>query len=243
MPMPVIVYDIETIPDISGISRAFGLHVGDATSAESFFGDKFPPAPFHKIVAIAMLTATYEGDGSWRVREISAPHAGEMTEKEIIEKFMATVDQTMPILVSYNGASFDLPVILWRAALHKVAGLHLSRFSKSFPRSRDHHWDLCDLLSGFEAKNRVKLDVACKFLGVEGKSGGVDGSQVAELAQRGEFSAIADYCTGDIAALHRIFLRREVVNNRLSDQGLQDSLDSLEQALRQRRAGRGNPAP
>ncbi len=227
MPKPFLTFDLETVPDYAAIARAHGLPEDDIDAAKAVFGDKFPPPAYHRIVCIAALAASYEEDRSWKVREIVVHHAGEMDEPQIIGKFFETIEHVMPVLVSYNGLTFDLPVLQYRAMLHRVPGLHLARVQKYFQKFGDAHWDLCDLMSNFDGRNRLTLDALCRYLGIAGKIDGMDGSKVADLAAAGQFDVIAAYCRGDIAALHRLFLIREVFHNRLSQEGLRASLESL----------------
>jgi predicted PolB exonuclease-like 3'-5' exonuclease len=121
--------------------------------------------------------------------------------------------------------------------LHNVAGLHLARYSTKYVgRASDHHIDLCEELAGRDGRNRIKLDQACRFLGVEGKTAGMDGAQVSVMTNQGKFREIADYCADDVAATMRLFYRREVHKNRLDAERLQASLDDLETAMTRFRA-------
>ena len=241
MPLPVLVFDIETVVDFAGFARANGLPSDD--QSRQVLGDEFPKPAFHEIVAIAAIWASFEDDRTWRIREVKSLHAGEMSEQEMVSAFMQTIDILMPILVSYNGASFDLPVLQWRAILHGAPGLSLSRSAKKYlGRFADHHIDLCDDLAGRDGRARIKLDQACRLLGVDGKTAGVDGAHVSVLASQGKFKQIADYCTDDVAATLRLFYRREVLHNRLDAERLQASLDDLESAMTRYRAGGEGPA-
>ena len=46
---------------------------------------------------------------------VGAPHVGERTEKELIAAFCEKIAELSPQLVTFNGNSFDLPVLLGRS--------------------------------------------------------------------------------------------------------------------------------
>src|SRR5262245_22578816 len=52
---------------------------------------------------------------------LGAPHTGERSEKELIASFVARIAELTPQLVTFNGASFDLPVLRYRAMVNGVA--------------------------------------------------------------------------------------------------------------------------
>ena len=69
----VIVWDIETIPDLKGFAAANG-HVGksdDEVRAE--LGDKFPKHIYHSIICIGALVAHREETGHWIVVALGGP--------------------------------------------------------------------------------------------------------------------------------------------------------------------------
>src|SRR6202048_390172 len=84
----VIVWDIETIPDLKGFAAANG-HVGksdDEVRAE--LGDKFPKHIYHSIICIGALVAHRADDGHWTADALGAPHVGDRSEKELITSFV-----------------------------------------------------------------------------------------------------------------------------------------------------------
>jgi predicted 3'-5' exonuclease similar to PolB exonuclease domain len=47
----------------------------------------------------------------WAVDAVGAPHLGERTEKQLITAFCDKIAELSPQLVTFNGNSFDLPVL------------------------------------------------------------------------------------------------------------------------------------
>src|SRR5437868_2090767 len=98
----VIVWDIETIPDLKGFAAANG-HVGksdDEIRAE--LGDKFPKHIYHSIICIGALVAHRADDAQWVVDALGAPHVGERSEKELIASFADRIAQLSPQLITFN---------------------------------------------------------------------------------------------------------------------------------------------
>jgi 3'-5' exonuclease len=118
----VIVWDIETVPDLKGFAAANG-HVGktdDEVRAE--LGDKFPKHIYHSIICIGALVAhRADSGGPWIVDVLGAPHIGDRSEREMIASFVEKIAALSPHLVTFNGSSFDFPVLRYRAMVHGVA--------------------------------------------------------------------------------------------------------------------------
>jgi hypothetical protein len=98
----VIVWDIETIPDISGFAAANNLLGKSAEEVRAAMGDKFPKHIYHSIVCIGALIAHQDGD-HWVVEALGAPHVGERSEGELIASFVDRIAELKPQLVTFNG--------------------------------------------------------------------------------------------------------------------------------------------
>jgi predicted PolB exonuclease-like 3'-5' exonuclease len=158
----LIVWDLETIPDLSAYAAANGLEGQAEAQIRESLGDKFPKLIYHSIVCIGALVAERR-DGVWSVVASGAPHTGERSEKLLIEDFVNRIEELQPQLVTFNGNSFDLPVLRYRAMLHRVSapGL-LSR--AYFNRYTEDALDLCDVLGSFSSQGRVTLDELCRAI-------------------------------------------------------------------------------
>ncbi|MBI4205066.1 MAG: ribonuclease H-like domain-containing protein, partial [Betaproteobacteria bacterium] len=121
--VPVLVFDIETVPDIEGLRSLHGLDraVSDASVAEMAFqlrrqatGSDFLPLHLQRVIVISC--ALRERD-SFRVWSLGGAHQG---EGEVIQRFFDGVEKYTPQLVSWNGGGFDLPVLHYRGLIHGV---------------------------------------------------------------------------------------------------------------------------
>jgi predicted PolB exonuclease-like 3'-5' exonuclease len=108
MPAHVIVWDLETVPDLKGFAAANDLEGKTDDEIREAMGDKFPKHIYHLIACIGALVAHRETD-CWVVDALGAPHIGERTEKELITSFVEKIAELNPQLVTFNGNSFDLP--------------------------------------------------------------------------------------------------------------------------------------
>ena len=217
----VIVWDLETIPDLEGYARANRISRASDDEIRITMGDKFPKPPFHSIVCIGAIIAE-RMEGVWHIRSAGAPHVGERSEKELLRSFLAQIAELRPQLVTFNGSSFDLPVLRYRAMLHGLSAPGLSA-RPYFNRYTDDAIDLCDVLSSFGASTRMRLDEVCKFMGLEGKPNGIDGSQVDDLFRAGKLKEISDYCVSDVPNTYRLWLRYEHFKGALNERQFEDS--------------------
>lgn len=213
MPSDVMVWDIETVPDLDGFARANNLIDKSPEEIRAAIGDEFPKLIYHSIICIGALVATRTSSG-WEVQAVGAPHIGQRTEKELIESFVVKIAQLSPQLVTYNGCGFDLPVLRYRAMTHNVfaPGMHNRAY---FHRYTDDNVDLCDVLSSFSYGAKVKLDELSRIMGLPGKPNGIDGSQVEAYFKAGRIQEIADYCKSDVINTYRLWLRHELFRGKL----------------------------
>jgi hypothetical protein len=66
------------------------------------------------------LISHHDGD-HWIVDALGAPHVGERSEEALITSFVDRIAELTPQLVTFNGSSFDLPVLRCRAMTHGIA--------------------------------------------------------------------------------------------------------------------------
>ncbi len=176
-------------------------------------GDEFPKLIYHSIICIGALVATRTPNG-YEVQAVGAPHLGRRTEKELIETFVDKIGRLSPQMVTFNGSGFDLPVLRYRAMIHRVfaPGMHNRAY---FHRYTDDCVDLCDVLASFSYGGKAKLDELSRIMGLPGKPDGVDGSQVEAYFNAGRIQDIAEYCRSDVINTYRLWLRHELFRGRL----------------------------
>ena len=210
----VIVWDLETVPDLQAVSRVHGLSGQNDAESREALGEKFPKLPLHKIVCIGAVVAE-KIDGGCRVQAIGAPHIGERPERDLIVRFVDKIAELRPQLVTYNGNGFDLPVLRYRAMMHRVSapGLECRPY---FRRYAEDCLDLCDALSSFDSRSKMKLNDLSRALGFPGKPEGMDGSEVDRYVQEGRIAEVALYCESDVVNTYRMWLLHELFRGALS---------------------------
>jgi predicted PolB exonuclease-like 3'-5' exonuclease len=184
------------------------------------------------------LVAHREENGHWIVDAIGAPHVGERSEKELIASFVEKITALSPQLVTFNGSSFDLPVLRYRAMIHGVAAPGLAA-RPYFHRYTENAVDLCDVLSSFSSQAKATLHELCRVMRLPGKPDGMTGAEVEKYYRDGHIRQIAEYCESDVLNTYRVWLRHELFRGRLSDAEFQASETNLMEFIR----ARGNTKP
>lgn len=225
---PVLVFDIETIPDCDGLRRLYDIpaELPDAEVAEIAFqkrrvrtgGSDFLPPHLHRVVAIACVLR--EGDGV-QVFSIGEP---ERSEPAIIQKFFDGIDKYVPQLVSWNGTGFDLPVLAHRGLLCGICATKYwdqgeedrdFRYNNYIGRYHARHLDLMDVLAMYQPRNNAPLDDIAVLAGLPGKIG-VGGSEVWNAYRAGQIREIREYCEGDTANTYLLYLQFQVLRGAMS---------------------------
>jgi 3'-5' exonuclease len=220
-----LILDIETVPDTERWSRP-----------ETSHGEPgFPPTWAHRIIVVGCLWL----DHGYRLKRfgvIGEPPAAaaaplDHCERELLEDFSRFVGRARPVLVTYNGRSFDLPVIVMRSLCHAIAlPWYYRDRDLRYRYSEDGHLDLCDWLADHGAARAVKLDAVARLIGLPGKTG-VDGSQVEGLYRAGQLESIQRYCLADVAQTALLFLRFRLLQGRLAPDAYRDRTSALLDAL------------
>jgi predicted PolB exonuclease-like 3'-5' exonuclease len=223
---PVLVFDIETVPDVAGLRKLRNVppELSDADVATMAFqlrrqtlGHDFLPLHLHRVIVISC--ALREGE-TFRVWSIGG---GGEAEAEIIQRFFDGIEKYTPQLVSWNGGGFDLPVLHYRGLLSGARAPRYwdtgdddreFRYNNYISRYHMRHCDLMDLLALYQSRAVAPLDEIAQLLGLPGKLG-MDGSRVWEAYQEGRIAEIRDYCETDVVNTYLVFLRFQAMRGAL----------------------------
>lgn len=224
--MNVLIFDIETIPDVSAGRKLYDLPDGlsDAEVAEALFalrrqagqGDMLR-LHMQRVVTISLVLRQHNKFRVWSLG------GKDISEKEIIQRFFDGVEKYKPTLVSWNGSGFDLPVLHYRALMHGVCaptywetGEQNSTFRYNNYLNRYHyrHLDLMDVLSGYQSRATASLENIAILLGLPGKMG-MRGDAVWNYFQQNRLQEIIDYCETDVLNTYLVYLRFEQMRGRL----------------------------
>ena len=221
----VIVWDLETVPDLRGFAAANDLEGKSDDEIREAIGDKFPKHIYHSIICIGALVAHREND-SWSVDGLGAPSVEKRSEKELIASFVGRIAELQPQLVTFNGSSFDLPVLRYRAMVNGISAPGLASRAY-FNRYSEDAVDLCDVLASFSPQAKATLHEMSRVMGLPGKPSGIHGGEVEKYYREGKIREIADYCESDVVNTYRVWLSYELFRGRLSEAAFQASEANL----------------
>jgi predicted PolB exonuclease-like 3'-5' exonuclease len=241
--MNILAFDIETIPDIETGRKLHGLDgLSDKDVAQVMFAKRreqtgesdFLRHHLHRVAAISAVLRTGDSLRVWSLGETDS------SEAELIQRFFDGIEKYTPILVSWNGGGFDLPVLHYRALKHGVAAPRYwdtgdddrdFKWNNYLSRYHARHTDLMDVLSGYQPRATAPLDEIAQLLGFPGKLGR-HGSEVWGQFLAGKIGEIRDYCETDALNTYLIYLRFELIRGNLDESGWKRETDLVRKTLR-----------
>ena len=237
-----LVFDIETVPDIDAGIRLYELDdlppaqvvkAMQAIRREKPGGSDFLPLYLHRVVAISIGLRTREEFRIWSLGDEKS------TEQELVQRFFTGIERYDPVLVSWNGTGFDLPVLHYRSLLQNVSARGYwevgdkdreYRWNNYLNRFHWRHIDLMDVLAGHQARANAPLDDISKLLDLPGK-GTISGKDVCDLFLDGKLEIIRNYCETDVLNTYLIYLRFEALRGRLNSETLHSERQAVRKAL------------
>jgi predicted PolB exonuclease-like 3'-5' exonuclease len=217
---PILVFDIETIPDCPGIRKIHELpdELPDRDVAEVAFqkrrvqsGGASDFLPVH-LQRVLVISCVLRNDDGLRIFSLGEPEVGEAAA---IQRFFDGLNKYAPQLVTWNGRSFDLPVLVSRGLAHGVGAACFwdtsddNKYSNYINRFHDRHCDLMDVLSLYGGRG-APLDELARLSGFPGKLG-VGGAAVWDSYLAGGLDAIRNYCEADTVNTYLLYLRFQLM--------------------------------
>ena len=241
--MSVLVFDIETVPDVASGHRLYGLEGrGDADVAKAMFhlrgqetGNEVLRLHLQRVVATFAVSRSGDTFKVWSLGDIDAD------EKEILQRFVDATDRHTPTLVSWNGNGFELCVIHYRSLLPGISAPRYwatgeedpsCKWNNCLSRHHGRHTDVMDVLAAYNPRANAPLDHIAILIGVPGKMGRY-GSKVWEHYLQGDIGGILDDCEADVLNTYLVYLRFELIRGRTGEQAFAAELDLMRESLRQ----------
>jgi predicted PolB exonuclease-like 3'-5' exonuclease len=229
---PVLVFDIESIPDVEGLRALRRIDAG-VTDAEVYAAeiadraargkDDFMPLHLQRVLVISCVFRNAEG---LRVHSlVDRETGGASQEGRIVQSFFGMIERHAPQLVSWNGGGFDLPVLHYRGLRHGVvAGKYWDmgeddrdfKWNNYIGRYHMRHLDLMDLLAMYQPRGAAPLDAMARLCGLPGKLG-MDGSEVYGAYLDGRTEDIRRYCETDVMNTYLLYCRFQKMRGGFSE--------------------------
>jgi hypothetical protein len=245
MGWPVLVFDIESIPDIAGL-RALRGEPAEASDEQVYAAwlterkekgqSDFMPLHLQRVLCISVVFRNSEG-----LRIHSFVDRDDQSEGKVVQTFFHAVEKHMPQLVSWNGSGFDLPVLHYRGLRH---GVEASKYWDMGEDDREFKWnnyisryhmrhlDLMDLLAMYSPKNNAPLDAMAKLCGFPGKLG-MDGSQVYAQYLAGQTDDVRRYCETDVMNTYLVYCRFQKMRGGLTEAEYEQEIALVKETLGQ----------
>ena len=229
---PVLVFDLETIPDVAGLRALRGADSASsddavlaAELAERSAAGKSDFLPLY-LQRVLVISCAFRNADSFRVHSfVDRGPEGASQEGRLIQGFFNSVEKHAPQLVSWNGGGFDLPVLHYRALSHGVVASKYwdfgeddreFKFNNYINRYHLRHLDLMDLLSLYQPRAAAPLDAMAKLCGLPGKLG-MDGAAVHGAYHAGRLEDIRRYCETDVLNTYLLYCRFQKMRGGFSE--------------------------
>ncbi len=218
-----LVFDVESVTDGDLISKirypeqnlsgpeAIKLYASERMAK---FGSEFIPYTYHIPISIAVVKI----DEQFNLMDIVTLDEPEYRPHVITKHFWeGWKAYKQPSLVSFNGRSFDLPLLelaAYRYGIPIPEWFNIYGKTWEQPRARYNqtsHLDLQDILTNFGATRLSGgLNLCANLVGSPGKMG-IAGHMVQQLFDDGEIGQINDYCRCDVLDTYFVLLRTAVM--------------------------------
>lgn len=197
--------------------------------------ESFPPPQAHRVVAMSWVdlsgdddkwysfeSATSLCDWSYDEREADA------VEKAMLATFGERQSADEATIVTWNGRTFDLPVVNLRSFLHRIpCEWYYKERDLRYRYTEACHCDLMDVFSDYGAARSMKLGDVARLAGLPGKIGEVSGGGIKDIYDgRGKpfasldeaKAAVGAYCLLDAMQTAALFAMSRVHKGMISQE-------------------------
>ena len=222
----IFVFDIETVIDIE-LSRNFlSLKKSESTDKvlkkiKKYYSkvnssyNCFFKIPFHKIVAISYLDASIQIDNNnnekYNIYNIKSGGQENSSEYILVKGFFEYLKKTNARLITFNGRSFDLQVLKYRAMRYDISASWLyndgDKWNNYMYRyNLDWHCDLLEVLTSFGLSRKIRMSEISSLYSIPCKLDN-DGLGVERMFYQNKIKKIRNYCEQDVVSTYLLYLK------------------------------------
>lgn len=122
-------------------------------------------------------------------------------EKELLSLTRLCLEELCPSrIITFNGTTFDFPVLVWRAARHGIDGL-----GRLLPRSKD--------VKNYDIYQKIRWTLPLSLSEISmllfGEPKVYSGDRMDELFREGRYDEIISYNRRDLEIIEAVYLRRD----------------------------------
>ena len=233
-----LVVDTESIPDgrlLSAVKYG-GENLSPETAVERaqsearekhWKNSDFLPVTFQVPVAVCVLRV----GADLTLQALTCLDSPLYRPREIVKKFWLGVSCYKAKLITFNGRSFDMPLL-------ELAAFRYGHTAREYYQNSRNRFngpiDLCDWFTNFGACRMTGgLDLLAKLLGKPGKMD-MKGDQVYRMYLEGKLQEINDYCLCDTLDTYFVFLRTRILTGDINQEQESDLIARAREFLESR---------
>lgn len=244
--MNLLVFKIETAPDVTAGRRLYG----NPAEMENLSDEEVARVMLHNcqkqhhqpitrvsphLQKIIVISAVLRAGKRLRIDSLGT---AESTEAELLQQFFKAIQHYMPTLISWNGTSFDQPVLHYRSLLHGIGAQH---YWNNSLENRNHihhhicHTDLINLLANNQSTAIAPLEELTTLLGFPSQPP-MEGNQIWKHYLQGNQQLLREYCEIKVLQTYLLYLRLELIRGTFTPTDYQQEYQQVKIFLEQTEA-------
>jgi len=221
----LLVFTIETVPDVEAGRRLYGnpsamVNLSDEEVARVMLHNcqQYHHQPIERISPhlqkIIVISAVLRAGKRLRIDSLGTAQS---TEAELLQQFFKAIQHYTPTLVAWNSSRFEKPVLHYRSLLHGISAPHYweNCSANEINNSNSHLTDLINLLANNQAIAVAPLEELVTLLGFPSQSP-MDDNQISKHYLQGHQQLLREYSEIKVLQTYLLYLRLELIRGTLT---------------------------